>query len=77
MVLYHIEKNNGVGWVPESVREDGAHKLAAFTEWFKSLDVCRGYAIRQHQKHGGAGLCGKTLFRVTDHIGNVHWTAPQ
>jgi hypothetical protein len=76
MLLYRIESRFGPAWDPVKIRLDGAHNFAALTEWHETLAVAIEYAEReqkkdaeryQHESHR------RYQFRVTDHLGAVHW----
>jgi len=77
--LYRVEtQHRNQGWL--GVRFWDPLNPGTPKEWFDSLDECAAVAIIEDNKDaaGYAANHGKVnamrlQFRVTDHIGNVHW----
>jgi hypothetical protein len=76
-VLFRIEHYFNNAWLLVKVRLLESHNFARHVEWHDTLDTATEYARREIENAKARAPYRKNEFRVTDHIGNVHWKDPQ
>ena len=76
-LLFRIEHYFDNAWTPVKVHIGGPRYGIAPVEWHETKDVAVEYAKREVDNAKIRAPFRANEFRVTDHIGNVHWKDPQ
>ena len=72
-LLFRVEHYFDSTWLPVKVRLLESHNFARHVEWHDALDVATEYAQREVENAKTRAPFRNNEFRVTDHIGTVHW----
>ena len=78
-LLFRIESKSFSSWDPVMVHIDGPRYGVVPVEWHSSADDAITYARREKEKDAltNRDAHRRSMFRVADHLGYVHWQDPE